>query len=291
MTLHLLSIPEQPSALSTWLEAQLVGLYLTDLVDELSVVREREGENKSIPLADLLTPADIQNVSSSGLGSLDEDQLIQLLVNPQCLLELQEHVLEKESSFWSHVTRSDEHLGAIQRVETNLRSAIEQPGIEAALTPSISGRKVDRRLLGILLMATVFVFAIGLWMQKPLPSGRVLGLPGLTVNNVASSTEYLNRIADAGQTWFDSPATNKDELIVSLREVSSDCQILIDAQHEALTTGEQKWFVAKCENWKTKFDQTLTSLEQDTISFAEAQTQADAIMQKLVNVVRAGPDV
>ena len=97
--------------------------------------------------------------------------------------------------------------------------------------------------------------------MQPGGSGSILGQPGILVNNVAPAAEYLNRIADAGNEWFDVQPKDAAELIVLLQNVSNDCQVLIDAEHPALTPQEREWFVAKCKNLKSAFDMTLAFLQ------------------------------
>lgn len=124
--------------------------------------------------------------------------------------------------------------------------------------------------------------------MQPRGSGSILGQPGLLANDVSSSSEYLNRIANAGSEWFDQHPRDSAELITLLENVSRDCQILIDADHQRLTPEERNWFVEKCENWKNEFDTTLASLQSGQLTFEAAKAEADKTMTKLVNVVREG---
>ena len=125
--------------------------------------------------------------------------------------------------------------------------------------------------------------------MQPQPSGHILGIPGLVSNNTSSSAEYLQRIADAGEMWFQEDRNEAPKLITLLEDTSRDCQFLIDARHDALTPEERDWFVTKCRNWKAAFDETLASLKSGTITMETARTHSDLTMMKLVAALRSGP--
>jgi len=76
-----------------------------------------------------------------------------------------------------------------------------------------------------------------------------------------------------------------------LEQTCNDCQILIDARHEALSREERDWLVTKCRKWQGDLEQTLTSLKSGSTDFGTARAQADLTMQKLVNVLQSGPTV
>ena len=110
-------------------------------------------------------------------------------------------------------------------------------------------------------------------------------------NDLTSSAEYFNRIADAGSEWFNVPPKDSAQLVVLLQNVSNDCEILINAEHESLTPAERDWFVAKCHKWKKEFDTTLVSLQSGRLNYDTARAEADKTMTKLINAVRQGPPV
>ncbi|MEO2018062.1 MAG: hypothetical protein ABGZ53_27230 [Fuerstiella sp.] len=294
MTVHVLTIPDDHSQWADWLEQQLVGLHLHELVDELQVVREADSEaTESNSLQLVLSTEQLRAVAESGLSRLGVTKVQQILQHPDCLLELQEHLLVNGGKYWNSIERSDDLLSAVERVRYRTEASIQaaESGEKSVSAPT-SATATGRRQIGWLLSTAAVLFVgVMVWQQQPSPSGRVLGLAGLLANNVTSSAEYLNRIADAGEAWFGQTPRDSSDLIVLLREVSQDCQILIDADHQALTSSEREWFVTKCRNWKTKFDETLANLESGQLTFDEARSQADTVMMKLVTVLREGPTV
>lgn len=295
MTIHLLQIPSEPADWAAWLEDYFPSGRLGELVHELKLVQNSaEDATTTNLLSDILNPEQLESVRQSGLAGLPTAQVQQLIANPESLLELQETLLSQGSDYWDpKFKESDLHQTAEsirQRIDSEI-SAAAVSGVEGGhSTQNMQPTSSRRTLIAVLVTTAAGVLGLMFWpASQDAGSGRVLGQAGLVSNDVDSSSAYLNRLADAGATWFDHRPDNKEELAILLSEVSNDCQLLIDAPHEALSESEREWFVTKCQNWKTKFDETLASLNTDTISFTDAQSAADAIMTKLVAVVRAGP--
>jgi hypothetical protein len=290
MTLHILKIPDDQQQWASWLEKHIVGLHLAQLIEELKIIRDVSSSPVEPQMLEgLLNAAQLDAIVESGLQVLDLKSVQALMMNPDCLLELQDYILQRAGTYWSGVARTDEVTTSVKQVKERMASEIGTGQTSASrtvdlITPPRKGR------FRSLLVSTAVVLLIGvtMWFQQPSPSGQILGQPGLTANNVNSSTDYFNRLAEAGQTWFDQSRGNSNDLVVLLQGVSNDCQILINAPHEALSAEERAWFVLKCQNWKTKFDETLAALESGQISFDDARAQADQTMMKLVQVLREG---
>ncbi|MBL8819711.1 MAG: hypothetical protein JNL58_27040 [Planctomyces sp.] len=288
MTIFITTIPDDPKEWATWLEQHLVGLRLRDVIDELRLLPG----SASTPLNGLLDQKQLLQVRQRGLSALSVNQVRALLGSPESLLELQDDVLLRGSDYWASLPPSAEVQHAADRVRKRLGKspiAKERAAVPAA-KPDIKHRS---RGLSIALTSVAALLLIGLltWQIQPRGSGSILGQPGLLANDVSSSAEYLNRIANAGSEWFNQNPRDSAELVTLLENVSNDCQILIDAEHKALTPKDRDWFIEKCENWKNKFDTTLASLQSGQLTFDAAKAEADKTMMKLVNVLREGPAV
>ena len=296
MTIRLLTIPDDPAQWSTWLEQQLVNVYLNELVEELQL-NPRPGQSSELPLSQIVDDDQLSEVVHKGLTVLRLEQIQELLANPASLLELQENVVQADERYWNSLPATGQAQDAVDRVRGRLTDIPKQdPNRIVKEAPAIGSQKDIgkarslRALAWIVTAAAVLVFGVFFWPDPSGLSGRILGTPGLVANDVSSSAEYFERLADAGNQWFDETPRNRNDLVVLLREVSSDCEILINAPHEALTNDERAWFVEKCENWKQKIDQTLAALEAGDMDFDSAQRESDKIMLKLVNVLKAGPN-
>ena len=285
MTIFITTIPDDPKEWAGWLEQHLVGLRLRDVIDELRLLPG----SAATPLNGLLNENLLLQVRKRGLTALSVNQVRALFGSPESLLELQDDVLIHGGDYWASLPTSAEVQNATDRVKKRLgKSPI--PAERAAVPAAKPETKRSRGLL-IALTSVAALLLIGFlsWQMQPHGSGSILGQPGLLANDVSSSAEYLNRIANAGAEWFNQHPRDTSELVTLLENVSNDCQILIDADHQRLTPDERDWFVGKCENWKGEFDTTLASLISDDRGFEAAKAEADKTMMKLVNVLREGP--
>lgn len=112
---------------------------------------------------------------------------------------------------------------------------------------------------------------------------------GVAVNDTASSAAYFKRLADAGTTWTQHRPTNEQELKKLLADIINDCEILINAEHEALGEDERSWFRVKCKLCKGKQEAALANLDAGSATFQKTLDETEQVMNKLVTVLRAGP--
>jgi hypothetical protein len=103
MYLHLLTMPSGPGHLSRWLECQLVGPCLGELVAELSGLAD-EADGAPPALAEVLGPYR-GDVLERGLAVLPANMTRHLLGRPALLLDLQELVLCEGGAYWDQVNR------------------------------------------------------------------------------------------------------------------------------------------------------------------------------------------
>lgn len=303
MTIRILTIPDETSQWPDWLEQQLIGLHLRDVIEELrSFPEAADPEGVASNLSDLFSVDELSRIVESGLGTCHILKLQRLFANPDLLLNLQEHILTTGSPYWDARSQTSDSAARASELRAKLKLSPSGDDLEKlrsnAPAPKESRSGQSRFLLAVCSLAAAILFAAFLWPRGPEPSGRILGIRGLTVADVETSEAYLERLADAGNTWFDQTPRDSAELGVLLRELSRDCEILINARHPILAskkladqTTVQDWFVTKCKKWKADFDQTLTNLESGSIDFETARSQANATMMKLVAVLRAGPSV
>lgn len=268
-------------------------------------------------LRDILDEQQLSKVLNQGLRELSFVQIQSFLSSPTALLELQEAILLGDGGYWdkfmqANATADDQR--ALSQVWQQISSTLSQPeeasadtqtGTIAAATatpatdvvsPAASAQQTKSRGLrwqsAVAVISAAVLLAMAFWPEVgQQPSGRILGSPGLLVADMPSSQAYFQRLAAAGNKWFDVQIQDSEQLTQLLQEVSHDCQILIDAEHPQLAAEERDWFVQKCQNWKNKLDEVRVALTSQQMSFSAAEEQADAIMLKLVNVLNAGPTV
>lgn len=286
MTILITTIPDHPKEWARWLEQHLIGLSLRDLMDELRLL-----PNATLkPLHSLLNEKQLAGIRQYGLSVLSIDQIRALFSSPESLLELQEDVLINGGDYWTSLQTSAEVQDATDRVKKRLSKSPSTEERVARPTATSETKRISRSLLiALTSVAALLIIGFLTWQIQPYGSGSILGQPGLLANDVNSSAEYLNRIANAGSEWFNQHPRDSVELVRLLESVSNDCQILIDADHKRLTRDERIWFVGKCANWKNEFDTTLASLKSGQLTFEAAKADVDTTMRKLVTVLRKGP--
>lgn len=292
MTIHLLTIPDSPDQWPEWLEQQLVSLHLGKLVEEL---RLHPDELKMTKLNQIFSSDELRSVIRGGLADVGIEKIQQLLHSPDALLKLQENILLNETPYWKNQGLADqlELREAVVRVKPRLKAEVNRSS-PSSTEPSVSNAdaRSGNRLAWMTVIATGLLLGAFLWQFGSAgDSANVLGEAMLTANDVSTAAEYFERIAASGQKWFEQPRDTPEQLSALLQITSRNCETLINAEHEALTDAERIWFVEKCVNWKTKLDVTLADLQADRISVDAAKQQADAVMNKLVQVLRAGPMV
>jgi hypothetical protein len=286
MTILIITIPDDPNEWAGWLEQHLVGLRLRDVVDELRLLPD----SAATPLKSLLNEQHLSEVRKRGLAALTVNQIRAMFGSPEALLELQEDVLINGSDYWTSLPTADGAMPSIERVQRQFKQSGSPDEQLVRRKESSTSRSRSQFFVGLMSAAAVLLIGIVAWRYQTAGSGSILGRPEILANNVSSSSEYLNRIADAGSEWLNQRPTDAAQLIVSLEQVSNDCQVLIGAEHLPLTPAERDWFVAKCQNWKNEFDATLASLQSGDLPVEAAQSAADQTMLKLVKALRAGPN-
>jgi len=292
MTVRIMTIPDDQTQWPGWLEQQLVGSHLRELIEELRILNGLDSSfHANTPLGEILTEKQLAVIAQSGIGNIGLPVIQQLLSNPETLLDLQEHVLINGGSYWQNVPVDSQLKTSVAIVRSKLATSRGSDELSKRPT-SVDGKSSTtkrRSLAWVASLAAMLLIGVFVWRMQPHSSGHILGSPGLVTNNTASSAEYLERIASAGETWFQEDRSEALKLMALLEDTSHDCQILIDARHDALSPEESDWFVTKCRNWKGEFDATLASLKSGTITVETARSQSDLTMTKLVAALRSGP--
>ncbi|MCR9201346.1 MAG: hypothetical protein NXI04_22105 [Planctomycetaceae bacterium] len=292
MTIHLLTIPDSPADWPGWLEQELVSLHFGELIEELRLSGD---ESNASRLGEILSSDELRHVTRHGLADVGGEKIQQLLNSPDALLKLQENILLNETKYWKQVGLATEPSlqEAAARVKTKLGSVVTDPATLTTKSPVPDPPpRGSRRAAWVAVVAMSLMLGAVVWQfHGGSDSAGVLGEANLTANDVATSAEYFQRIADSGQNWFGQPRDTTQQLTSLLQDVSSNCEKLINSRHAALTDAERDWFVEKCGDWKTKFDTVLAQLSAGEIDASEAREQSDKVMNRLVDVLRSWPNV
>lgn len=310
MSLRVLQIPDAIANWPAWLESELVGIQLYDLVQELELLSRTEPKTNSL---DESLGDSRQAVLEKGLSSLNTNQLRTLLRNPQQLVELQELVFVEGGDYWQSVPRSDSLQTIVNQqwhalaseLSASLESkqqTIEPPLIVGASEPkepvvrlanesNVDGRpNADSTVFGrrtvvwpalaalaaCLLLATIPFF-------RSSESGQFFAHASIQKSSLVGK-EYLELLTDTIRTdWNNQPIEPggvRDQLIA----MRDSCDVLLDSDLRQLRPEVAAELKTRCGKWRTKFNDALDQLASG-VDPHSVQTEANQTIEKLLEVL------
>ena len=291
----ILQLPDSLTDRRAWLERQLVGLELGDLVSELVAVHQARSPHAApAPTLQQDFAGELPRILQQGLSVLTEKQLGLLLKHPSLLTDLQDAVLERGGSYWDGVPRSDEFESRLvaqrddlsQQLATGSASTASTKPESPAPRPLVSAVPTPGRWKTSTILAIVAGLAIGvtLWMSRP--SGPAWGFhrSGILTANVSAS-EYLDSLAIAAGDWFNQRPEEPQAVATRLREFIHGCDTLIEAPHSQLSPDDRAWLVERCRTWKSALESQLADLEANRSSAAEVRDATDETILKMQNAL------
>lgn len=286
MKLHVLDIPDDAAQLAPWLERQLVGLELGELVAELEAVHGTLApKQKSL---DEITGAQLSAALQNGLSACSPNVLRQLLTNPRALLELQERIFIDGGSYWSRVPATADVLDIVHGSWRRLEPTLEVAPTTAAHAPIPYRARSWFAHPAFVSLATAAMLLVGVFVvdqfRTAAPSGWGWERPGALAANVPPD-EYLNRLANSADEWFKKRPESAPELAKRILEFRRGCTTLIFAEHQPLAAADREWLVERCRVWAGKLDDHLAQLEGGG-SVQDVRTQADDTVNKLIAALR-----
>jgi len=284
MKLHLFDIPDDHRKLPAWLEKQLVGVHLAELVAELTAVH---GSSERPTIEDLLD-GQWDAVYQSGISGLSQATLRRLLTQPALLLDLQDLVLINGGDYWNQVERE----AAVSRmIDRGRRNVLNGPDGNAAAAQRYTAASQRRRdwlvALGAIAATTLVILASQQSRRTPTQVGPVAwgwNKPG-AIPAAGSRSEYLEALANAANDWFSKRPAQPADLATRILQFRQGCSTLILSEHKPLSADDRSWLVGKCRAWAEKLDQHLEELESgaDALVVLDA---ADETIRKLTEALR-----
>ena len=315
MRLPIFDMPDEPVPLRTWLEQQLAGLELRDLVSQLAVVHGTPPERLTLENA---CGSTLPEILTSGLSHVGSDVIQKLLTHPALLLELQDRITFDGGEFWLNVPISTEHQAAVdrgwqrlqadlspesvaesRRTETKSEAEIKTttPANDSLTGPTdVWGRaaaRPRRSSLRTVLVICGLLVAVGVGiLLQPSPTGWAN--PGrLTAGQ--SPSQVFGTLAGATVSYIDAPRQTPQQLQVEIELFIHDCQQVQklslpelaalphpdrELQGSTLDTYAD-WLNVKCKAWEGKAAQVLASLRDGTLDRDTADEQYTEIIRKL----------
>jgi hypothetical protein len=283
MNLVAFDLPEETNEIREWLEIQLTGPNLLQVVTQLSAVHDDEDKKLSL---DELCSEQWSSILQNGLTELSSEQLSQLLTHSYLLLELQERLLLEGEEYWQQhfLEQRDEQKHA--QVKEYLLEQIQKTDTDPEAVQQETGyKKVAYRKIAILgFISTALVLIAVFLNQQPAKPGWGWDRPGALTADIPAD-QYLNQLADSANEWFNKPTETKAELLTRLKQFRHGCETLIKAPHPQLSQRDRTWLIERCQAWAGKLDDQITALDKGT-DLKSADAAADALINKLIKALR-----
>ena len=212
----------------------------------------------------------VSDFVEGGFETMTQNEFATMLENPQSLLELQLQVLGQNRPYWrdkiKHVHRNS--LGHLPPTRPN----------------------TSRRVIVALAIAASLIAVVGInWQRpdvaKPVASANWGWLEERDSNDFQDADEYLAWISKGANAWFNKQTTTAIGYQKRLDELRVGCQQLIDSTHPPLSRQQADFLVARCKEWKKKFDRHASELETNPGQFAEIKLKTDQAIRNATVVV------
>lgn len=300
MNLYAFDIPDAPADLAPWLERQLTGLHLAELVAELVAVHGASAADDR-SLEEVLGPH-LQQVLDSGLSAAPLSVLQDLLRHPEILLALQERLLIDGGAYWDgveedsaafeeQVARGWQQLSKTLGEDVAPAGAVKTRLVEPEPTAARPAAKPRSRSWGLMLVTTAAALAVGFFLGDrfgPPPPQVATGWgwqrPG-ALDAVGSQKEYLNHLANAADEWFKKRPETPAALAKRISEFRDGCTTLLLAEHRPLTAETKAWLRERCSVWAGKLDAHRAALEAGQ-PVPTVRDAADDTIRKLIQAMR-----
>jgi len=294
-------IPDEVSDWPSWLEQQIAGLSLFDLVVGLKATSEPSNNSTTLQR---VCGEQLPTIYESGLGVLRTEQIRTLFENPELLLELQERVLVEGGAYWDSVEQPPEDKLVVEQHVAKTLAAIGQArpsqglmgNLDAVMSspvkPSTSVSTKPKSMLEqywpVLALAAGLLIAVGVWRPTATSDGGGWGFDksGLLTAQVTGRS-YLNSLSDAAGAFSKKVPDSKEATLKRLTEFSAGCSKLIAAPNLQVENAEDRqWLVAKCKDWAAKIDGHIADLKQNKKDWQEVLKEANETAKKMQSTLK-----
>jgi len=303
--LLLSDLPETHELTAEWLERQLVGMELSQLVTELAAVHRASRPVDTVRTT--LGNDAISRVLQRGLKELPQELLRKVMIQPFHLFELQELVFAYGGDYWR---RKESELDLKQRVEADWRKLKAKLPVQTPLLPTIpsGSRWLVPSLVGVLLGAALGFVGCYLWLNgpefppKPRTQASVTPPPPVVSNawgwnkpdavTVAATPQaYLERLATLAEEWKTVvPSANtpnrKLQILIRLLELRAGCTRLSETNHP-IPAEQQKKLKETALKWCEEID-VLTQNTQKVDDITLMVPFIEQFLEKVIGELRSG---
>lgn len=308
MTLHTMTIPDDPADLPGWLERRLVAPDFGRFVAELSAhFPAAPGAGPPRHLLDRWVPVAL----AEGLGPVPAGLLTQLLKHPAALAAFQERVVADGGAYWDAVLdRSGDESGAFARGRQSLdRLIAADPAPPAGPAgPTASPRRVPRAAPATgpsevrprpggrgaeiwagasTVVAACLALAVGVLAARgpgdpPVPKAQIAwgwGKPAGLAADESSPKAYLGRLAATAEEWSLHRPSDAAGVGARVAEFRTGCTRLLHSTYGPLAPADRAWLLDRCRALAKALDAHQQALD--------AGADAPAVRAEVDEAVRA----
>lgn len=273
MTLHTLTLPDDPAELPGWLERQLLSPDFGRFLAELQALfPATPGTDPPRHLLDRW----ISVVLTDGLQPVPPDVLRRLLRHPPLLAELQERIAINGGGYWDAVSdRSDDLRDPFERGKRALErvfapdavaSAPDRPKVAPPAVPKAGARQSSRgyKLLAFVStgIAACLAFAVGFLAvrgpdEPPIPKAQIAwgwGKPGGVAAEQSTPKDYLKKLAANAEEWTLHRPSDPTGLGIRIAEFRTGCTRLMHSAYGPLAPADRAWLLEQCRAWAKELD-------------------------------------
>ncbi len=312
MSTVLLDIPAETKDWPDWLERQLVGLRLGELIAQLKLLVENSPSPS--PSLEQVCGGKFDAVIRDGLKVLSTKEIGQLMKHPDLLLDLQEKVFVSGSRYWDSIPITKEHQDfADQQVTAVLAKIREQGNLAGSAktdvvtappvdnrsfpvtdlsvakpeeTSAASTKSVSRRVWVALATAAVLLFVVREFWPVPKSNPWGFNKSDVALTQLKDGA-YLNFLAELCGEWYNKVPQKLPDLSTRLAQFKRGCDNLSQAPHLQLSDPTQReWLSSECVKTSLSIEQLQREISSGEKPLETALAQANKIIDDLQTNLR-----
>ena len=304
MTLHTLTIPDDPAELPRWLERRLMAPDFGGFVAELQA--HFPYSPKSAPprkLFERWTPVALE----SGLETIPLDFLQKLLTSPASLATFQERITTDGGAYWDDVAdRSDDLSAAFECGKDSLEDVLSANTVPSKRIVIVEPKTVQsehmrrNRERGYKIWAIVssglaacLAVAIGLQLlngpgESPILKSQIAwgwGKPSGLALDQSGAREYLNQLATNVEEWSLYRPSDAAGVGLRIAEFRTGCTRLMHSTYGTIKPDDKAWLLEHCREWAKRLDGHQQALDGGA-DLLKVQADVDETVKAIVATLR-----
>lgn len=286
MTLHTMTVPDDPSELPRWLEGRFMapdfGRFIAELLAHFPAA---SGSTPSHQVLEQWLPVALEE----GLEPLPPEVLNQLLRHPATLAAFQERIVTDGGAYWDDVLERSENLSAAfergkhsleqilsadrprlkSKAASNVRPNIKSKASLSKVAKRTAGRGYKIWALVSTGIAACMAVAVGLMAvrgpdEPSVPKSQIAwgwGKPSGLAADQSNPKAYLNKLAANAEEWSLHQPTDAPGIGARIAEFRLGCTRLMHSPYGPLVQADKDWLLEHCRQWARMLDAHQQALD------------------------------